>query len=72
MARFKKDRNIIRIFPAGKETDRDVFKNIIESGSMTCRVKEDSYTVRLNYRVVTISEKPKIISREDYLTKIIP
>jgi polyferredoxin len=58
---------IIRIyFPKGKEPDKKPLVDIIESESITYKVEEAIYKVRLDYRVISIPGKPEIISRTDY------
>jgi polyferredoxin len=57
---------IIRIyFPAGKETGKEMLKEIIESGSMAYSVNGIEYNVKLNYKVVTIVG-PEVISGNEY------
>jgi polyferredoxin len=59
---------IIRIyFPRGKEPDIKSLVDIIESKNVTYKVEEVSYKVKLDYKVITISDKPEIISRQDYI-----
>jgi polyferredoxin len=59
---------IIRIyFPKGKEPDIKSLVDIIESESVTYKVEEASYKVRLNYKVIGRPKKPEIISKQDYM-----
>lgn len=63
---------IIRIyFPAGKQPDPESLTDVIESEMLTYQVDEDFYKVKLNYRVVSISEKPEIISRQEYVEQVL-
>jgi polyferredoxin len=59
---------IIRIyFPNDKQPDLKSLVDIIESESLTYKVGESIFKVKLNYRVITISEKPEIISKPDFI-----
>jgi polyferredoxin len=59
---------IIRIyFPYGNLTDTESLADIIESESLTYKVEDSFFKVKLNYKVVTISEKPEVISKQDYM-----
>jgi polyferredoxin len=49
-------------FPEGKEPDVKTLVDIIQLESLTYKVEESTFRVGLNYKVVTISEKPIIIS----------
>ena len=58
---------IIRIyFPAGKQPDMKSLIDIVESKGLTYNLNGNEFNVKLNYKVVTISDKPEIISRIDY------
>jgi polyferredoxin len=58
---------IIRIyFPAGKQPDMKSLKDIIESRSLTFTQNGNEFNIKLNYRVITISDKPEFISWIDY------
>jgi polyferredoxin len=64
---------IIRIyFPDGKLTDKKSLIEIIESESLTYKVEESFYKVRLNYKVITISEEPEVISKSDFIKAMSP
>jgi hypothetical protein len=53
----------IRIyFPRGKVPEKKALIDIIESESLTYKLEETFYKVRLNYRVISITEDPEIIS----------
>lgn len=59
---------IIRIyFPNDKQPDIKSLVDIIESESLTYKVGEATLKVKLNYKVVTISEKPDVISKPDFI-----
>jgi hypothetical protein len=63
---------IIRIyFPNGRHPDMKTLVDIIESESLTYKIDEATYKVKLNYKVITISDKPEVISRIDY-NKMVP
>ena len=58
---------VVRIyFPKGRQPDVKKLVDIIQSESMTYKVEESIFKVKLNYKVITISEKPEVISRTDY------
>lgn len=62
---------IIRIyFPNGKQPDIKSLVDIIESESLTYKADESYFKVRLNYRVVTSSENPEIISKPDFISSM--
>jgi NAD-dependent dihydropyrimidine dehydrogenase PreA subunit len=59
---------IIRIyFPNGRQPDMKTLVDIIESESLTYKVEGVTYKVKLNYKVITISDKPEVISKLDYM-----
>ena len=58
---------VVRIyFPKGRQPDVEKLVDIIQSESLTYKVEESIFKVKLNYKVITISEKPEVISRTDY------
>jgi len=58
---------IIKIyFPLGNKPNAEFLKKVVESEVLTYQAGEDLYKVNLNYRVVSINEKPEIISRQEY------
>lgn len=64
---------IIRIyFPNGKQPDKKSLADIIESERLTYKSEELLYKVSLNYKVITISEQPLIISRSDFIKSMYP
>jgi polyferredoxin len=59
---------IIRIyFPNGKQPALKSLVQIIESESLTYKVGESIFKVKLKYKVITVSEKPEVISTQDYI-----
>lgn len=62
----------IRIFfPAGKQPDTKTLADVIESEKLTYQVDEDFYKVKLNYKVVSVSDMPTIISRQEYIERVL-
>lgn len=62
----------IRIyFPAGEHPGPEALTDVIESEMLTYQRGEQLYKVKLNYRVVRISEKPEIISGEEYSERVL-
>ena len=62
----------IRIyFPGVNQPDRETLADVVESEILTYQVGEASYRVKLNYRVIFISEKPEIISRQGYIDRLL-
>jgi len=62
----------IRIyFPAGEHPDPEVLTDVIESEILTYQSGEQLYKVKLNYSVVRVTEKPEIISREEYTDRVL-
>jgi polyferredoxin len=53
-------------FPAGKQPEIKTLVDIIQSESLTYKADEVSYKVKLNYKVITFSKNPKMISKEVY------
>jgi polyferredoxin len=58
-------------FPKGKEPGVKTLVNIIQSESLTYKVESSAYKVKLNYKVITISEKPLIISKADFIKSMV-
>jgi len=57
---------VIRLFfPLGNQPGSDALVDIIESETLTYQIEDNLYKVKLNYRVVSVSEKPEIISRQE-------
>jgi NAD-dependent dihydropyrimidine dehydrogenase PreA subunit len=62
----------IRIyFPAGRQPEPGVLADLIESEILTYKSGDDLYSVKLNYRVVSVSENPEIISRQEYIERLL-
>jgi len=62
---------ILIYFPAAKQPDPETLTDIVESEILTYQAGEQFYKVKLNYRVVSVSEKPEIISRQEYIDRIL-
>ncbi len=64
---------IIRIyFPYGKVPDTNSLVDVIESESLTYNTGDLVYKVKLNYKVITISERREVISKSDFINGMIP
>jgi NAD-dependent dihydropyrimidine dehydrogenase PreA subunit len=62
---------IVRIyFPQGKQPDPKTLSGIIESQNLIYQAGGRSFKVKLNYKVVSIIDKPKIISGMDYVNSM--
>jgi 4Fe-4S binding domain len=62
---------IVRIyFPADRSTDIKSLADIIESESLTYKSEESLFKVSLNYKVISISEIPLIMSKADYINSM--
>lgn len=62
---------IVRIyFPQGKQPDNKKLVDKIQSENLIYTIEEVSYKVKLNYKVITVSERPNIISKQDYIKSI--
>jgi NAD-dependent dihydropyrimidine dehydrogenase PreA subunit len=59
-------------FPVNRKPDSGTLSGIIESENITYKVEETTFRVNLNYRVVSISEKPDIISKPDFIKSMSP
>jgi polyferredoxin len=63
---------IIRVyFPLGNQTEPEALADIIESKTLLYQIENDLYKVNLKYRVVTVSDKPEIISRQEYIDRVL-
>jgi polyferredoxin len=63
---------IVRIyFPKGMQPDIKTLVGIIQSESLTYKEEESTFKVGLNYKVISIQEKPLIISKTDFVKSMI-
>jgi polyferredoxin len=64
---------IIRIyFPKGRQPEMKSLVDIIESESLTYKIEESVFKVKLKYKVISVSGKPEIIPKEDYAQLMLP
>lgn len=63
---------IIKIFfPYGREPDSYALSDVLESKTLTYQIDDSFYKTDLKYRVVSISDRPEILSRSEYIDLLV-